>query len=223
MPDKFTAVAYLNTTSYWSLHWLGANIPVIPKHIWENVADPITYQPVSEGKLIGTGPFMFKEYKPGEYFIVTANPNYFAKPAGSTIGFQQLTLTQGETTTLTSSALEVKMGDVTTPITNGTYTLKVVDQTGVVVQTFTGTAAADGTYSAVLDSTNLPLGTYTVIADSAATAGGKPLGSTAEHQLTVQAKPLFTPTVIASIVAVIVVVVAAGYVAVRRRPKQKTT
>ncbi len=222
-PDKFTAIGYLNSTSYWALHWLGANIPVIPKHIWENVAEPITYQPVSEGKLIGTGPFMFKEYKPGEYFIVTANPNYFAKPAGSKIGFQQLTLTQGETTTLTSSPLEVKIGDVATPITNGTYTLKVVDQTGAVVQTFTGTAAADGTYSAVLDSTNLPPGTYTVIAESLATAGGKPLGSTAEYQLTLQGKPLFTPTVIASIVAVIVVVAAAGYVAVRRRPKKKTT
>lgn len=222
-PDKYTAIGYLNTTSYWGLHWLGLNIPVIPKHIWKDVADSITYQPVSEGKLIGSGPFMFKEYKPGEYFIVRANPNYFAKPAGSTIGFEKLALTQGDTKTLTSSPLTIKVDETVTPITNGTYTLKVIDQTGAIVKTFTGTAGADGSYSATIDSTDIQPGTYSVLAELTGTAGGKPLGSTIEYQLTVEAKPIFTPTVIASIVAVIVVVIAAGYVVIRRRPKQPKT
>jgi len=218
--DKYTAVGYMNTTSYWALHWLGAVIPVIPKHVWKDIAESITYQPVSEGKLIGTGPFMFKEYKPGEYFIVTANPNYFMKPAGSTIGFPKLTLTQGDTKALTSTPLTVKIDTTVTPITNGTYMLKVVDSTGAVVKTFTGTAASDGTYSATLDTTDIPPGAYTVLAELAGSAGGKPLGSTETYQLTVEAKPFFTPTVIASIVAVIVIIIAAGYVVIRRRPKK---
>ena len=219
-PDPYTAVGYLSTTSYWALHWLGYDIPVIPKHIWKDVADSITYQPVSEGKLIGTGPFMFKEYRPGEYFIVTANPNYFLKPAGSPIGLEKLTLVQGETETLTTDPLTVKVDTTVTAITNGTYDLKVIDQTGSVVATFSGTSAPDGSYSATLDTTAIQPGTYTVIAEVVGTAGGKPLGSTATYLLVVEQKTVFTPTVIASIVVVIVVVIAAGYLVIRRRPKK---
>ncbi|MGB9622851.1 MAG: ABC transporter substrate-binding protein, partial [Candidatus Bathyarchaeia archaeon] len=69
-PSKYVAEAYLNTTSYWALHWLGANIPIIPKHIWEKITDSVHYQPITEGTLIGSGPYKFKEYKPGEYVLV---------------------------------------------------------------------------------------------------------------------------------------------------------
>ena len=33
-----------------------------------------------EAKPVGTGPFVFKDYKPGESFTATKNPNYWNKP-----------------------------------------------------------------------------------------------------------------------------------------------
>jgi peptide/nickel transport system substrate-binding protein len=210
-PDSTTAIAYMNTTSYWALHWVGSNIPIIPKHIWQNIQDSVRYQPISEGNLIGSGPYMFKEYKPGEYVIVTANPNYFLKPADSTLSFPTVTLTQGGTKAYTSN----KAVYANTPVTNGTYTI-TVSKAGAVVKTFTGTAAADGTYTATLDTKDIAPGSYDMAVKLVVKAGPVGLGSLDEYTLTVSEKPV-DYTMYAAILAAIVVVVAAGYIVLRRR------
>ena len=44
---------------------------------WLAAADK---DPTLESKPVGTGPFVFKDYKPGESFTATKNPNYWNKP-----------------------------------------------------------------------------------------------------------------------------------------------
>ena len=44
---------------------------------WQAAADK---DPALEAKPVGTGPFVFKDYKPGESFDATKNPNYWNKP-----------------------------------------------------------------------------------------------------------------------------------------------
>jgi peptide/nickel transport system substrate-binding protein len=210
-PDKLTAIAYMNTTSYWALHWVGANIPIIPKHIWQNIKDSVKYQPVSEGNLIGTGPYIFKEYKPGEYVVVTANPNYFLKPADSTLSFPKVTMTQGDTKDYTSNKALYN----NKPVTNGTYTITVL-KAGTTVKSFKGTAAADGSYKATLDTKDIAPGTYDMMVELVAKVGPVGLGSLDEYVLTVSEKPV-DYTMYAAILAAIVVIVAAGYIVMRRR------
>jgi peptide/nickel transport system substrate-binding protein len=210
-PDKLTAIAYMNTTSYWALHWVGANIPIIPKHIWENIKDSVKYQPVSEGNLIGSGPYIFKEYKPGEYVIVTANPNYFLKPSDSTLSFPTVAMTQGETKAYTSNKAIYN----SKPVTNGTYTITVL-KAGAVVKSFKGTAAADGSYTATLDTKDIAPGNYDMMVELVAKVGPVGLGSLDEYKLTVSEKPV-DYTLYAAILAAIVVVVAAGYIVMRRK------
>ena len=211
--SKYTAVAYLNTTSYWALHWVGENIPIIPKHIWENIEDSITYQPLTEGNLIGSGPYMFKEYKPGEYLLVEANPNYFMKPKDSTLGYSTITITQGAVRSFKQTAIYNK----TTPITNGTYTLTVTDSTGSVVKSVQGTAASNGTYTAQLDTKGIQPGTYLLFEELSAKVTAVGLGSRNEYQLVVQAPPPDYTTYYIGVLIVVVVVIAAGYIVVRRR------
>jgi len=209
--DDYTAVAYLNTTSYWALHWLGENIPIIPKHIWQDITDSVHYQPIPDGNLIGSGPYRFKEYRPGEYVLVEANPDYFMKPADSTLGYETVTLVQGETKAYSKTAVYQE-----TPITNGTFTITVAETTGEVAKTFTGTAASDGTYSATLDTATIQPGDYLLFVELVASVGTVGLGSTDEYLLTVNPAPPNYALYVGALVAA-VVAIAAGYVVLRRR------
>lgn len=54
-----------------------ADVPILPKHIWEGVANPAehTFEGVTN---IGTGPYQLAEYQPEQFYRFTANPDYFA-------------------------------------------------------------------------------------------------------------------------------------------------
>ena len=73
-PDKYTVKIYVNDTSYTNLYNIGVALPILPKHIWENVSDWYTYEPE---KPIGSGPFMFVKWVKGEYIELEKNPSYF--------------------------------------------------------------------------------------------------------------------------------------------------
>ena len=47
---------------------------ILPKHIWEG--KDLTQDPHNRAP-IGTGPFKFVEFKPGDHILYTKNPNYF--------------------------------------------------------------------------------------------------------------------------------------------------
>ncbi|WP_425329993.1 ABC transporter substrate-binding protein [Terrirubrum flagellatum] len=53
---------------------LPALTSVLPKHVYEG--SDIATNPANV-KLVGTGPFKFAEYKPGEYYRLERNPNYW--------------------------------------------------------------------------------------------------------------------------------------------------
>ena len=49
-------------------------IPILPKHIWEDIEDPINYE---NSNPIGSGPFVFKNFRPGEELVAETNRDYF--------------------------------------------------------------------------------------------------------------------------------------------------
>ncbi|QAY67448.1 ABC transporter substrate-binding protein [Paenibacillus protaetiae] len=51
-------------------------VPIIPKHVWESVDNPIEYR--GEDALVGTGPYKLKEYdEAGGQYSFVANDHYF--------------------------------------------------------------------------------------------------------------------------------------------------
>lgn len=85
-PDGRTLRVAMTNTSFWHLHNVGG-MPVLPKHILENVTDWRAWQPThrphtaADGtimtELVGTGPFTFRESRTGEYVHMVKNENYF--------------------------------------------------------------------------------------------------------------------------------------------------
>ncbi len=53
-----------------------ADLPILPKHIWENVEDPLTYTELP----VGTGPYKLVEHAEGQSYRLEANEDYFLGP-----------------------------------------------------------------------------------------------------------------------------------------------
>ncbi len=53
-----------------------ADLPILPKHIWENVEDPQTYTELP----VGTGPYKLVEYVEDQSYRLEANEDYFLGP-----------------------------------------------------------------------------------------------------------------------------------------------
>ncbi len=55
---------------------VAGNLPMLPKHIYENVSDPTLF--TDKEALIGTGPLMLESYDPDtSVYILVKNPNYY--------------------------------------------------------------------------------------------------------------------------------------------------
>jgi len=83
-PDKYTVEVYLKTVSYFHLSEIGS-LPWMPEHIWKDVEDWEHFSPAQEPhptvegltKLVGMGPFVLKEYVPGEYVRLERFEDYW--------------------------------------------------------------------------------------------------------------------------------------------------
>jgi len=92
--NDYTLEVYQNTTSYFAFHYI--NIPVLPKHIWEDVgADWQDYDPVAEGKLVGLGPWKFVDYVPDDYVYLVANEDYWKFPGRAQLQVREIPLFAG--------------------------------------------------------------------------------------------------------------------------------
>ena len=166
-PSPFTVVVYENITSCWTLHWIGG-LPILPRHVWEDIEDPTGFAP--DPNLVGTGPFKFVEYVPGDHILLQRNPEYRTRTY----------LHDVAVVSVTPSAAEVYMGQ----IVNITV---VVRNEGTANETFAVTAYYDntiigtqivtdlipGTKSLTFswDTTGVALGDYTIIAEASVVAG----------------------------------------------------
>ncbi len=86
-PDDVTVVMTMAGVSIFNLIDTGGLL-VLPEHIWREVGDEWrSFQPNLEEhpdlpkltKLVGTGPFMLADHKPGEYWRLQWNPEYFKR------------------------------------------------------------------------------------------------------------------------------------------------
>jgi len=81
--DPYTITVYFDNVSYWHVYNVAG---FLAKHIWENVEKYDEFEPwkvphpTVEGltMMIGTGPFVFKEYVPGEYVRVERYEGFWA-------------------------------------------------------------------------------------------------------------------------------------------------
>lgn len=90
-PDEYTAVFHFSQPTPFQLirNALPVVTSVLPKHLYEGT--DIAKNPANE-KLVGTGPFTYSEHKPGEYYLLKRNENYWDKnaPALDEIVYQVL-------------------------------------------------------------------------------------------------------------------------------------
>jgi len=79
--SDFALTVRMTGVSYWQLDKIGGMV-CLPKHVLDKVTDWQTWDPIHGGGvsgplgLVGTGPFLFDEYRAGEYVMMLRNPHY---------------------------------------------------------------------------------------------------------------------------------------------------
>lgn len=150
-----------NSTSFFHLFDVGG-LPILPKHIWKaHTADWNTFRPWETPhptvpgltQEIGTGAFIYKERKPGEFVRVVRNPLYWmglgSRAATATVSTPER-VAVGEPMNLRAS-LQSATG---TPISNANVTFLVFDKaTKGLINTFKGRSTDSGRYEATINST----------------------------------------------------------------------
>ncbi|WP_240233145.1 ABC transporter substrate-binding protein [Devosia lacusdianchii] len=77
-PDPLTAIFRFSKPTPFQLirNALPATTSVLPKHLYEGTDIP---ENPANAQLVGTGPFKFTEYKPGEYYLLSRNETYWGE------------------------------------------------------------------------------------------------------------------------------------------------
>lgn len=80
-PDDRTVVLTLAAPDATFVQTGLADLPIMPRHIWEDVADPATMD-----SAMGSGPYQLAEYQTDQYYRLVENPNFWGEaPAFDTI------------------------------------------------------------------------------------------------------------------------------------------
>lgn len=97
-----------------------ANTPIVPQHVWQNVANPATYTNTNP---VGTGAFKLATYAPSEYTLVK-NPSYWqaSKVAATKLIFPALT--GNDTSDLSLSSGKFTWANLFVPNIDATYVNK---------------------------------------------------------------------------------------------------
>jgi len=216
VPDNYTIIVYINGTSWAYLYDL--NVVILPEHIWGNKTlveqhggyeswDPSKVEhPKVKGLtcLVGTGPYIFKDRKLGEYILLAWNPNYWKRHPEKTL---TLTVTAKESVYSGDKLpVEVTVKDYTgNVVTNATVKIEFMKD-GKTVKTFTASHTGGGVYKADVDTSGLE-GDYKVKVSAASQI---PLGVLKRStEISVTIIPLwqkYLPYIVLVVVLVIVVV-----------------
>jgi peptide/nickel transport system substrate-binding protein len=70
------------------------DLVILPQHIWEGVADPLNWNPVDAGGVIGSGPFTFESWTPNQAHDLGVHTGHWAAPDYD--GIRRLSLGQAD-------------------------------------------------------------------------------------------------------------------------------
>ncbi|WP_067970943.1 ABC transporter substrate-binding protein [Nocardiopsis trehalosi] len=59
---------------------LALDIPIVPKHVWEDVDDYGTFNNDQDFPVVGSGPFTITDYRPNQSITLEANEDYWREP-----------------------------------------------------------------------------------------------------------------------------------------------
>jgi peptide/nickel transport system substrate-binding protein len=75
--DDFTVrITFAKPTPFWADAFVGTYGMIIPKHLFKDYAGGKSREAPNNLKPVGTGPFMFVDFKPGDMLRAKINPNY---------------------------------------------------------------------------------------------------------------------------------------------------
>jgi peptide/nickel transport system substrate-binding protein len=225
-PDDYTVVITVKSRGFFSFLDT-SSVAMVPQHIWSGVGSNWrTFVPSQEAhpsvagltKEIGTGPFILTEFTPNEFWRMAWNPLYFKRHPDKTFQVERTnvpeSLTQGD-----ASQLQVTVKSYTGEvITDAAVTADLVVG-GTTVSTLTFSHVGNGVYQASLDTANLQPGAYSIVLKISRGTGALAQSATLNYALDLAAPFPLIPVAI----VVIVVLIAAGYVVIRRRGKQAKT
>lgn len=84
-----------------------ADVPILPRHIWESVTNPAEHAFAGPTN-VGTGPYKLVEYTPEQFYRFEANPDYFAgTPAAAELVVVQFADDAGTVAALRSGEVDM--------------------------------------------------------------------------------------------------------------------
>ena len=97
------------------------DLVILPKHIWENVSDPMEWDPISDNGVIGSGPFAFESWERNQQHVLKTFKDHWAAPAYD--GLRRLSLGQAD-------AIRAAMVDGTADIATTVLPVATMEQLG---------------------------------------------------------------------------------------------
>ncbi len=74
--DYSVKVIFDKPTPFWADAFVGTNGMIIPKHLFADFTGAKSREAPTNLKPVGTGPYLFKDFKPGDLVTGVINPNY---------------------------------------------------------------------------------------------------------------------------------------------------
>jgi peptide/nickel transport system substrate-binding protein len=76
--DQYSVkVSFAKPTPFWADAFVGTRGMLIPKHLFADYMGGKSREAPANLKPVGTGPYLFKDFKPGDLVAGTINPNYY--------------------------------------------------------------------------------------------------------------------------------------------------